>query len=97
MSVTMSKRQEAIFNVLNDWTDMPQDLFFRIWPELSVALQVEEPKPEQKKLPRDPMPYQNIQFRSARYASEEAALNHAGDLYEFNPRSWASQNREDYR
>lgn len=33
----MEKREEAIFNVLNEWLDLDQDTFARLWPELKVA------------------------------------------------------------
>ncbi len=35
-------RKDAIFTVLNDWFDMPQDAFERIWPELDAATRVSD-------------------------------------------------------
>lgn len=33
----MERRQEDIFNVLNEWFDIDQETFYRVWPELEKA------------------------------------------------------------
>jgi hypothetical protein len=33
----MDPGKQAMFNVLNDWLDLPQDTFEMLWPELADA------------------------------------------------------------
>lgn len=35
-------RKEAVFNVLNEWLDLPWETFERVWPELEEAVNVSE-------------------------------------------------------
>lgn len=40
----MNKRQEAVFNVLNEWLDLDQYTFLQMWPELKKT--IKPPKSE---------------------------------------------------
>lgn len=45
MSEKYSRRMEAMFNVLNDWLDLDQSTFEKLWAELDQAARVEDPDP----------------------------------------------------
>jgi hypothetical protein len=42
----MGAQEDAVFSVLNDWLDLDQDHFLRLWPELKAAVERTDPKGE---------------------------------------------------
>lgn len=78
-------RKDAIFTVLNDWLDLPQGLFEKMWDELDAATRT--PEGVNKNL--DPRPWVDD-------AGNRHAFEPAWEGGYFEPEARYSQDRADY-
>ncbi len=85
MSEKFPPRKDAIFTVLNDWLDLPQDLFEKIWPELETAVQA-----------LDPLPYVHRCWDDGTCSNYGKRRKTRGVNDEFEPRDGFSKNEDDY-
>lgn len=82
----MDPRKDAIFSVLNDWLDLPQNIFEKMWDELDAATEV----PRGKARPKlDPEPWVD-------YGGERSVLEPAWEGGDWDPRPGYSKDKKDY-